>query len=760
MARLNEPMVSTDNLEILRRKFLRQNRDIARINSTQSLKIRSLENECARLLSENLELRGKFLGLENDLKGSHAQRVADHALQIKEKMEAQLVEWGSMLASLGHEPIPRNRSPRALKKQKLQRSSFGRTGMTEWKRRETIGSMQDLEAAALQQGRLAPLWENSPCPRESFSQDQLSALRNDEAEESTDSPDLGPPPVSRFVDEDPVKLDLSTLTRLLKPALCDSEQSDQEEMTSAPASIPASPSKATKLEAFVKEEPIAPKPETVKHIDRDNTPSDSQVTAQAAKANLKRKAREEDERENAPTTTKSQPSISVLKAQLEKTTTTSKPKAVGRPIKELPSNKKDSREKQPLGAARKPLGAKNSNEALQASPKKATKPAEKPNQPKGEPKREVPLLKLSKAPQEPAVMEISAPTSPLPVAHVDIEPESLAAELDLAVPDTPQPSSRRDEARDTPPPVDISASGETARGSRRARAAVSYAEPNLRDKMRRPNTKQLFDAVAGEGKSMHRSSISKKDELPSGPSSVAKSGGSSSSSSRRARPLSPGKASDEANHEGDVMGSPLVQKTTRNSALEESANNTDERDDNDNEAATKSTAKCGNRRLEEIASREAEVAKIFSDSDVYDFPTASPKGAAASSREPAPALTDGGGGKPKRNKGSRQSRSRRMSSMAQEDLQPADTMELDEKAAAPAATKQQPSSRKRASMAAAVVTKSTKTLSSLDGDDAGGRDSPSLEGDSLSSCSTVEGREPAPATARERTASRRRSMML
>lgn len=36
-----------------------------------------------------------------------------------------------------------------------------------------------------------------------------------------------------------------------------------------------------------------------------------------------------------------------------------------------------------------------------------------------------------------------------------------------------------------------------ARSSRRSRGSVSYAEPNLRDKMRRP-TKQLVDAVAGE----------------------------------------------------------------------------------------------------------------------------------------------------------------------------------------------------------------------------------------------------------------------
>lgn len=186
MARLNEPPVSTDTLETrmyppsrcsclmlikitsVRRKFLRQNRDIARTNSTQSLKIRNLENECARLLSENLQLRSDVLRLKTELEGSHVHRVADHALQIKEKMEAQLIEWGAMLASLGHEPVPRNRSPRALKKAKIQRDSIGRARMSDWKRRDTMSSMQDLEAAALQDGRLPPLWENKPYPRETL----------------------------------------------------------------------------------------------------------------------------------------------------------------------------------------------------------------------------------------------------------------------------------------------------------------------------------------------------------------------------------------------------------------------------------------------------------------------------------------------------------------------------------------------------------------------------------------------------------------
>lgn len=52
----------------------------------------------------------------------------------------------------------------------------------------------------------------------------------------------------------------------------------------------------------------------------------------------------------------------------------------------------------------------------------------------------------------------------------------------------------------TPSPLDLISLDDTARPSRRNRATISYAEPNLRAKMRRP-TKELFGAVDGEGKS-------------------------------------------------------------------------------------------------------------------------------------------------------------------------------------------------------------------------------------------------------------------
>ena len=71
---------------------------------------------------------------------------------------------------------------------------------------------------------------------------------------------------------------------------------------------------------------------------------------------------------------------------------------------------------------------------------------------------------------------------------------------DLFSPVPSEPSAVRPDSRDTPPPPDLgpdTGTGSFGRASRRPRGSVNYAQPNLRDKMRRP-TKELVDAVGAE----------------------------------------------------------------------------------------------------------------------------------------------------------------------------------------------------------------------------------------------------------------------
>lgn len=159
---------------------------------------------------------------------------------------------------------------------------------------------------------------------------------------------------------------------------------------------------------------------------------------------------------------------------------------------------------------RKPLSAKSTNDDIN-SPKKNPKMkssiaddilaaktnAAKPKPTVGRP----PKAKLS---------SVKAETVPV----LSVEPQRLLDDVhDLAAPiresslfspSSPALATLLDGSRgDTPPPNDISSSGETSRPNRRNRMTISYAEPNLRVKMRRP-TKELFDAVAGEGKYARR----------------------------------------------------------------------------------------------------------------------------------------------------------------------------------------------------------------------------------------------------------------
>ena len=96
--------------------------------------------------------------------------------------------------------------------------------------------------------------------------------------------------------------------------------------------------------------------------------------------------------------------------------------------------------------------------------------------------------------QEPAAITTST------LKNVDPPPETPAPPNDLFSPVSSEPSADRVESRDTPPPPDLgpdTGTGSFGRASRRSRGSINYAQPNLRDKMRRP-TSELVDAVGAE----------------------------------------------------------------------------------------------------------------------------------------------------------------------------------------------------------------------------------------------------------------------
>lgn len=150
------------------------------------------------------------------------------------------------------------------------------------------------------------------------------------------------------------------------------------------------------------------------------------------------------------------------------------------------------------------------------------KPAPKPAKPreKASRKRDKSEPAAKSKPKQREVQEeipLVMPVETCPeTVDVQLPPKTPAAD-DIFSPNPTEPSTSKQKSRDTPPPAELTSltpgtiglSAET-RPSRRPRAAVSYAEPSLRGKMRR-STKEFTDAVVGEDRFRRSSQIERLD---------------------------------------------------------------------------------------------------------------------------------------------------------------------------------------------------------------------------------------------------------
>ena len=135
------------------------------------------------------------------------------------------------------------------------------------------------------------------------------------------------------------------------------------------------------------------------------------------------------------------------------------------------------------------LSPKKQRSAGPEKPEKIEKPSRKPTaRPRTTASRTAPLTNLP--------TDLPEPT-PIAEVHLDTRPPKTPAAETVLSPSSTHPSTSRAESKDTPPPGDLTLGGQTgaiARPSRRARPQVSYKEPSLNTKMRRPS-KELVDAV-------------------------------------------------------------------------------------------------------------------------------------------------------------------------------------------------------------------------------------------------------------------------
>jgi len=144
MARLNEPPVapqpSAETMDVVKRRFLRQNRELAKTNSQQSIRIRSLENDCSRLLAENMALREQVLTLHHNIE---SRPVLDHIDAVKSQLEAKLVELGGLVAGLSKAA---SGSGKDTGRRKSQVTARRRSGERQW--RSGLG-LQEVENCML-----------------------------------------------------------------------------------------------------------------------------------------------------------------------------------------------------------------------------------------------------------------------------------------------------------------------------------------------------------------------------------------------------------------------------------------------------------------------------------------------------------------------------------------------------------------------------------------------------------------------------------
>lgn len=100
---------------LVKRRFVRQNREIARANSVQSLRIRTLEADVSRLLAENISLRERIINLDQEVEKSNSVPfLGDGVNEVKGKLAAKLGELNTLVGELGSLPQIMKKSPTSI----------------------------------------------------------------------------------------------------------------------------------------------------------------------------------------------------------------------------------------------------------------------------------------------------------------------------------------------------------------------------------------------------------------------------------------------------------------------------------------------------------------------------------------------------------------------------------------------------------------------------------------------------------------------
>ena len=483
----------------VKRRFIRQNREIARVNSTQSLRIRNLEAEISRLLAENISLREQAINSAQEAerwRSSH--KLITEVGHLKDKLESRLSEVNALVSELGSLPEKASRRSSYRRRSGIPEPAKS-PDQKDWQNRHTMGGVLAGQRE-VQEGRLPPIHEDKYYPRRTLEGHEIQRLVEDDAEASG-SPDLGPPPVAHFDVPDPIKFEPRRPLAGNGPSLVDEEQV----MVNSTNLETRRKRRVSSLLQKVSDVPEAP----------GNAAPEAQASDSSLNPGSKRKlgAREEDDHVKA--ISKSSDDFSFQRRSATSSTPLSGANSsrFTRPPNKQPAQpaneqsltsprKRDEPVRKVLApkSTNSPTKVRrvNINDKCAALPedgaKSAAARATRQDRRQGIAPLQAPAQRDDRLEDQPNCV-INGPN--IEDQANDLPPKTPAG-LEIFSPTSTEPSVK---SNAHPTEIAVTASvedvlGNVGRASRRARVAVSYAEPNLRDKMRRPG-KELVTAVEG-----------------------------------------------------------------------------------------------------------------------------------------------------------------------------------------------------------------------------------------------------------------------
>lgn len=134
--------------------------DRERVNSTQSVRIRNLESEVSRLLSENVSLREQIIKLHREAETSTELLVLESVNNVKGNLEAKLSELGRLVQELGNVQKNVDGQRKQRRKSILRNSPKRSPDQKNWKNALTLS-----EVTGGADGRLPPILEDKYYPR-------------------------------------------------------------------------------------------------------------------------------------------------------------------------------------------------------------------------------------------------------------------------------------------------------------------------------------------------------------------------------------------------------------------------------------------------------------------------------------------------------------------------------------------------------------------------------------------------------------------